>query len=310
MSGAKTTAKFAGFDGFSLKVAAIAGMTCNHMANVFAATLPQPLLLVLFSLGGLTFPIMAFLLVEGYSYTSNVRRYAARLAIFACVAQIPYSLLWGAVPNVLFTLLAGLGVLWLHDRLGRGPLFLLALMAAALLTLPFDWGCIGVLLVFLFQVIAGRNTAARTKGKGVFLRGVFAAMLVPYLAIGLPPLLELPGALAGGAWAAETSASTADSLGNDAVQFAADTATTLVPFSLDDLIAGDASPHSTNTIAEAGHLNTLWGNIGYAFIGFTAAAMLIGLYNGQRGRPLKWLFYGFYPAHLLIIWALKVFCVN
>ena len=33
-----------------------------------------------------------------------------------------------------------------------------------------------------------------------------------------------------------------------------------------------------------------------------AACMLLGLYNGQRGRGGKWLFYVFYPAHLLLLW--------
>lgn len=28
-------------------------------------------------------------------------------------------------------------------------------------------------------------------------------------------------------------------------------------------------------------------------------------YNGERGRGLKWLFYGFYPGHLLLIWLIR-----
>ena len=349
---------FGGFDGFGLKAAAIVAMTCNHVANVFAGQLPPALLFPLFAVGGLTFPIMAFLLVEGYRHTSNVGMYALRLAIFACVAQVPYSLLWGAVPNVLFTLLMGLGALWLHDKMGRNPLFLLVLMGAALLTLPFDWGCIGVLLVSLFQVVRsdGEGKAAdgvaRPSAKFAAVRGIAAAMLVPYLAIGLPALLELPGALEGGATAAPVTAAAQpsvpfdaedgtagasttaapaaqagaandaspsaipfakasitsdDSLGDQAADFAAHTAENMVPFSLDGLITGDASPHTANTIAQAGHLAEVWGNIGYAFVGFTLAIVVLGCYNGQRGRSMKWFFYGYYPAHLLIIWLVRTF---
>lgn len=101
---------------FALKVAAIVGMTCNHIANVFGSELPGGAMVVLYSLGGLTFPIMAYLLCEGYRHTSSVRRYAERLAVFAVVSQIPYSLLFGATGNVLITLLIGLGMLWLVDR--------------------------------------------------------------------------------------------------------------------------------------------------------------------------------------------------
>ena len=61
---------------FALKVAAIVGMTCNHIANVFGSELPGGAMVALYSLGGLTFPIMAYLLCEGYRHTSSVRRYA------------------------------------------------------------------------------------------------------------------------------------------------------------------------------------------------------------------------------------------
>ncbi len=101
---------------FVLKVAAIVGMTCNHVANVFGSELPGGAMVALYSLDGLTFPIMAYLLCEGYRHTSSVRRYAERLAVFAVVSQIPYSLLFGATGNVLITLLIGLGMLWLVDR--------------------------------------------------------------------------------------------------------------------------------------------------------------------------------------------------
>ena len=130
---------FNGINGFALKLTAIIAMTCNHVANVFATQLPGPLLLALYSLGGLTFPIMAFLLVEGFCHTSNLRKYALRLFLFALVSQIPYSLLWGAVPNVLFTLLAGLAVLWVRKKLGDGIPSIAALLAAIALTISFDW---------------------------------------------------------------------------------------------------------------------------------------------------------------------------
>ena len=69
------TASAKGLSSFVLKVVAIVGMTCNHAAYVFAGHLPFVGECVLFAVGGVTFPVMAYLLVEGYRHTSNVKRY-------------------------------------------------------------------------------------------------------------------------------------------------------------------------------------------------------------------------------------------
>ena len=40
----------------------------------------------------------------------------------------------------------------------------------------------------------------------------------------------------------------------------------------------------------------------FSVLGFLPCAR----YNGERGRDLRWLFYAFYPAHLLLLWALRL----
>ena len=162
---------------FALKVAAIVGMTCNHIANVFGSELPEGAMVALYSLGGLTFPIMAYLLCEGYRHTSSVRRYAERLAVFAVVSQIPYSLLFGATGNVLITLLIGLGMLWLVDHQRQNlALCALGLLGGLAVSSFCDWGIIGPLMILLFWHFHDRP------------RGVALAMLVPFLGLGLPAL--------------------------------------------------------------------------------------------------------------------------
>lgn len=165
--------KAEGISSFSLKLAAIIGMTCNHIANIFSMQLIEPISIILYALGGTTFPIMAYLLTEGYSHTSNVRRYALRLGTFAVVAQIPYSLLWGACGNVLITLLLGLVLLYANDHIPSRPLFWAALAVVVLASAPLDWGVVGPLMVFLFHQLKERGSL-----------GIFLTLLTPAASVG------------------------------------------------------------------------------------------------------------------------------
>ena len=50
--------------------------------------------------------------------------------------------------------------------------------------------------------------------------------------------------------------------------------------------------------------HALLRNVGIYWFGLLGF-LPIFLYNGKRGRGLKWLFYVFYPGHLLLIWLLR-----
>lgn len=71
------------------------------------------------AVGRLAFPIFAFLLVEGYRHTSDIRKYFIRLFLFALISEVPFDLAsTGQVfdlqkQNIFFTLAAGLIVLYL-----------------------------------------------------------------------------------------------------------------------------------------------------------------------------------------------------
>ena len=51
-----------------------------------------------------------------------------------------------------------------------------------------------------------------------------------------------------------------------------------------------------------------WSAIGYMIVqsGMFLPIILLRFYNGQRGRGTKWLFYVFYPAHLLAICVIRM----
>jgi len=58
-------------------------------------------------IGRLSFPIFAFLIANGYSYTRDVKKYFLRLFIFANIIQLP-SLFMSLPVNVFYTLSLGL----------------------------------------------------------------------------------------------------------------------------------------------------------------------------------------------------------
>lgn len=185
-------------------MAAIVGMTACHFGVLFQSALPFPAYCACQALGGATFPIMAFLVDEGYRHTRSVRRYAARLAAFALVSQVPYGLFFEPVSielggsqvplpwtgNVLFTLLLGLLLVWGYERARSRAVYWAACAAAVAASAFLDWGVAGPVMILMCHVLDGRR------------RRVLPA-LVPVVALGLPALggvlggdvSQLPGLL-------------------------------------------------------------------------------------------------------------------
>ena len=105
-----------------LKVIAVITMLIDHVASVLLRENPVVLLqiadyqLTLYTLmrtiGRIAFPIFAFLLAEGFHYTSDRKKYGIRLLVFALISEIPWNLehsgkLLYSSQNVFFTLLLG-----------------------------------------------------------------------------------------------------------------------------------------------------------------------------------------------------------
>lgn len=212
-----TMERKAGLTTFQLKVLAIISMLADHVGAVL-----YPEAVWLRYAGRLAFPIFCFLLVEGYYHTGNVAKYMARLGIFALISEIPFDLafhqtLWfPAKQNVFLTLFIGLGMLWglerERERIIRVGIVLLSMWAAEFLCC--DYGFMGVLLIAVFGVTRGKNTARYLAGA---VWNVF-----------WPSRIQTAGALA------------------------------MLP---------------------------------------------IALYNGQKGRSMKFFFYLFYPVHLFILYV-------
>ncbi len=72
--------------------------------------------------GRLAFPIYAFMIVEGYFRTRNLKKYVQRLFLFAIISEIPFNLVMGSrifypiYQNVLWSFLISIGLIHLNEK--------------------------------------------------------------------------------------------------------------------------------------------------------------------------------------------------
>ena len=147
----------------SLHLLAMALMLCDHVG---LALLPEQT--VLRCIGRLAFPIFAFLAVEGYQHTRNLKGYLLRLLAAAVLSELPFDLLCSGRlfdplhQNVLWTILIGLGTLYLADsaksgREGAAAAAALLLGAGLALAGRTDYGCAGVMTILIFWIFRERS---------------------------------------------------------------------------------------------------------------------------------------------------------
>lgn len=113
-------------------------------------------------IGRISFPIFCFLLVEGFYHTSNRKKYALRLFLFACISEIPFDLCFrGKVlefsyQNVMFTLLIGFLTMWAMEILKEKKEILgiipavLGILTGFLFQADYNWK--GIVLILVFYV--------------------------------------------------------------------------------------------------------------------------------------------------------------
>ena len=102
---------------FHLHIIAMALMLCDHL---WVTLVPGNDWLT--DIGRIAFPIFAFMTVEGFFHTKDLKKYVKRLLFFALISEIPFNLVVaGSVfyplhQNVLWTFLIGIGLLWINDQ--------------------------------------------------------------------------------------------------------------------------------------------------------------------------------------------------
>lgn len=100
-----------------LHIMAMAFMLCDHL---WGTVVPGNDWLT--CIGRIAFPIFAFMLVEGYFHTKNLKKYVCRLVLFAIISEIPFNLAIGSRifypihQNVLWSFLLSLGLIHLNEK--------------------------------------------------------------------------------------------------------------------------------------------------------------------------------------------------
>ena len=248
-------------DAYKLKLIAIIGMILSHMVIAWWEIIPTWLAYPMYAVGGLTFPIMAYFVAQGYKHTRNLKRYVLRVLLFGLIA-LPFHVLTISIPlgggnptmypllNIMFNIATGLLVLFLYDKMKSRLLFwLLFIVIIVPLSMIFlEWYFIGVTMVLLSHIL--KNETAKR-----MVPSLFAA--VSFVVLGFLSNFNA------GVWY---------------YQF---------------IEAGISPPLLiTPTFAPVQAVFP---------VGMVLAALLLKGYNNQRGRQMKWLFYVIYPVHFIVL---------
>ncbi|MGN0405429.1 MAG: TraX family protein [Bariatricus sp.] len=120
-------------------------------------------------IGRIAFPLICFLLIEGFCHTGNRRKYLMRMGIFALISEIPFDLaFFGKLDlqrqNVFFTLFTGILLLYAlekaetleHSSLIRSLMMAVSILAGCVAATAgrFDYSYMGILLIaalYLFR---------------------------------------------------------------------------------------------------------------------------------------------------------------
>jgi len=149
------------YDAYVLKWIAVIAMIANHIAIGLHPVLPLWPLIILYAVGGFTYVIMAFFVVEGYKYTSNLKKYISRLLLFGVIAQAFHPMVLGVTDilntgfflNIMFTIILSLLVLLMYDKIKIRVLFWLLFIVACVVAMFMDLYFIGVLVPLLYYII-------------------------------------------------------------------------------------------------------------------------------------------------------------
>ncbi len=142
---------------FVIKIIACFTMILDHIKYA----IPQTDCFITEYFGRISYPLFAFLVVEGYIHTSDLKKYYKRLIIFAIISQIPFMLFrtlvgeWKML-NIMFTLLLGLLSITAYDKIKKEyisfPICIALILLGNILNVDYGWfGISTILFLYIFR---------------------------------------------------------------------------------------------------------------------------------------------------------------
>lgn len=291
-----------------IKLLACFAMLLDHVGRVFGwegwDMLPSGTVDMMRYIGRFVFPVFAFLIVNGWGHTKNKQRYFSNLILFAMISQIPFTL--GFYLVNLEKVSADTSANYFTPPL---TIFIYLLLSAV--------------FVFTYWYFALK------KKKSISMVWVGLATILPGVLLKINHIwilyheLNVIYTLALGMFAIFCYEKVVLKHGYKWYEYAL----LIFTFTMALLAIGTSSEYGImgvvlilglyitrkNRIAQV-LVICVWGSILYgAMYGnwYNALATIIGsililLYNGKKGADIKYLFYVFYPAHILILGIINI----
>lgn len=135
------------------------------------------------AVGRISFVLFAYLIVEGFVHTRSRAKYMLRLFLFALLSEIPFDLAFSGKlldwsgQNVYWTLLLGVLLLALWEHLGEyvdgicwgGRVLVVPAVCVAAFFGAVDYRFMGILLIFIFYLMRGKNETLQALAVGCVL---------------------------------------------------------------------------------------------------------------------------------------------
>ena len=303
---------------FHLKVVALITMVIDHTSAIFP--FPRAADTLLRSIGRIAFPIYAFFIAEGCRHTRSREKYMLRLGLFGLISQLPFVFAfysWAWEPdrwwvsfltpgNVFYTMFLAVACIHIWETLRRQSRRIQVAAAGVFVGCLILWACtvffitgsawplIITIIAYLAAFLAVCHVLGRHDGKNApdWLANILAALpILPFFLLaevlnfdyegeGLALILILY------------------LLSDRRAQLLALGAWIFLEYGWE---GGLRLKYAGQNSQVAGWENILTVQAAMPLCFALIALVLICLYNGRRGKNVKWTFYAAYPIHIAVL---------